>query len=60
VSFTSVPSRVAHIQLAEALAHEQVLELRGLLEVVLLVAELEPCRGRDGDVDVSALETAPS
>src|SRR5947209_20609139 len=47
---------VAHIELAEALAHEQLLELRVLLEVELLVPELDLVQRRHGDIDVPPLE----
>src|SRR5215467_1423438 len=47
---------IAYIERAEALAHEQLLELRVLLEIELLVAELHLVERRHGDVDVAVLE----
>ena len=47
---------VANVEVAEALAHEQILELGVLLEVELLVAELHLVERRHGDVDVAVLE----
>src|SRR5690349_2167368 len=47
---------VVRLDVAESLAHEELLELRVLLEVVLLVTELDLVERRNGDVDVPALE----
>src|SRR6266545_605395 len=47
---------VANLELAETFAHEEVLELRVLLEVVLLIAELDLVERGNGDVHVPALE----
>ena len=44
------------LDLREALAHEQALELRVLDEVRLLLAELHEVQRRHGDVDVPAVE----
>jgi hypothetical protein len=44
------------LEISEALADEQLLELRLFLEVVLLVAQACKVKRRDGDVDVSAFE----
>src|SRR5262249_48149062 len=47
---------LAHLEVAEALADEQLLELRLLLEIELLVPELHLVERRHGDVDVAVLE----
>src|SRR5256885_14544869 len=47
---------VTHLELAEALTHEQVFELGVLLEVELLVAELDPVERRNGDMDMARLD----
>src|SRR5579862_6153141 len=47
---------VGDVEIAEALAHEQVLELRLLLEIELLVADLHLVERRNGDVHVPAVE----
>ena len=47
---------VLDLEVAELLAHEQLLELRVLLQVVLLVPEPRQVERRHGDVDVAALE----
>src|SRR5437879_2139919 len=47
---------VAYLEIFEALPNEQLFELRVLLEVELLVAELDLVERRHRDVHVSALE----
>ena len=56
VSFSGLPSRSVHLDARDALARQQLLELRVLLEVVLLVAELHLVERRHGDVDVAAVD----
>ena len=56
VNFTSLPARSRDGDVGDPLAREQLLELRVLLEVELLVAELDLVERRSGDVDVAALD----
>ena len=56
VSLIALPVRSVTLHLRHALADEQLLELRLLLDVALLVAELDAVERRDGDVDVAALD----
>src|SRR5262249_39843552 len=50
------PTAILHGKIAEALAHEEILELRVLLEIELLVTKLHLVQRRHGDVDVAVLE----
>ena len=56
VIFTASPRPGWNGDLADALAHEELLELRVLLEVELLVPDLDLVERRHGDVDVAAIE----
>ena len=51
-----VAGAVGDVHVLHALADEQVLELRLLLDVALLVPDLHAVERRDGDVDVPALD----
>ena len=56
VSFWVVAAAVDDVEVLDPLAHEQLLELRFLLDVLLLVADLDAVERRHGDVDVAALD----
>ena len=56
VSFTGSPPRDGDLDVRDALAREQLLELGVLLEVELLAAELDLVERRHRDVDVPVLD----